>query len=188
MFCQKCGGKNVADARFCGSCGTSLKRSRSSSRKVWLWIGIFVSVFVVAGVGYILIHVVNEKKIGKVTEKPQEVAQIEKPVVQAIVLPSVKKEKSFEKEKTAVIKDSMPKVYTILTQDGLGSGFFYKKGGLIVTNAHVVAGFTEVSVRNSNGKDSHGQVIGISDHYDIALIRAADYANVEPLPTERKES
>ncbi|NYF23580.1 trypsin-like peptidase domain-containing protein [Sporosarcina sp. JAI121] len=193
MFCQKCGGKNEANAQFCGSCGTPLKKSGSSTGRVWLWIGIFVSIFVMAGVGYTLVQVLNEKKPSEVVEsvvaeEPEEVKQVKKPVEKAVVQPVVQKAKSLEKEKTAVIKDSLPKVYTIFTQDGLGSGFLYKKGGLIVTNAHVVAGYSDVIVRNSNGKDTHGQVIGISDRYDVALIRVADYANVEPLSVEKNES
>ena len=35
-----------------------------------------------------------------------------------------------EKEKTQVIKESMPKVFTIITQDSLGSGFLYADGGI----------------------------------------------------------
>ena len=193
MFCQKCGNKNETNAQFCGSCGTPLKKAGSSTGRMWLLLGIFTSLIVLAGVGYMLMQVMNDAKTSEVVEmvpaeKPETLEKVAEPEEQAVVQPVAKEVVRVEKEKTAVIKDSMPKVYTILTPDGLGSGFLYKKGGLIVTNAHVVAGFTEVSVKNSNGKNSHGQVIGISDHYDIALIRAADYGNVEPLPTEEKES
>lgn len=93
-----------------------------------------------------------------------------------------------EKEKTQVIKESMPKVFTIITQDSLGSGFLYADGGYIVTNAHVVAGYSDVLVRNSAGQESPGTVIGISDTLDIALIQSDAYAKTEPLPIENKTS
>ena len=57
-----------------------------------------------------------------------------------------------QKDKTKVIQETMPKVFTILTEVGQGSGFLYEQGGYIVTNAHVVAGYTDVIVRNSAGK------------------------------------
>lgn len=93
-----------------------------------------------------------------------------------------------EKEKTQIIKESMPKVFTIITQDGHGSGFLYSDGGYIVTNAHVVAGYSDVLVRNSAGQESPGTVIGISDTLDIALIQSDAYANTEPLPVENNTS
>lgn len=65
---------------------------------------------------------------------------------------------------------------------------FYAKGGLIVTNAHVVAGYTDVVVRNSDGKDAAGKVIGISDKYDVALIRSEAYRNLQPLHAESVET
>lgn len=94
----------------------------------------------------------------------------------------------LEKEKTVIIKESMSKVFTILTRDGQGSGFLYKKGGYIITNAHVVAGYTDVVVRNSTGKDSAANVIGISDEFDVALIKASRYEKAQPLAIEEQES
>ena len=200
MFCQKCGNKNEASAQFCGSCGTLLKKSRSSSQSKWLWTGIFVCFFVLTGVGYTLVQVLNEKKpiampgqdTLEKTEEVEQVAEPNEPVTlpdeQVVVQPVAKKAENLQKEKTAIIKNSLPKVYTIITPEGFGSGFLYKKGGLIVTNAHVVTGYTKVNIKNSNGKNTYGQVIGISDHYDIALIQAADYMNVEPLSVEKNES
>ena len=184
MFCQKCGGKNEATSLFCSSCGNSMKKTG----KMWLWIGIVFIFFILAGVGYVIVQVLNEKKPSEavasvVAEKPEEVEQVVQPVVK-----KMERVESLEKEKTAVIKESLPKVYTIFTQGGLGSGFLYKKGGLVVTNAHVVVGYTDVIVRNSSGKDTPGQVIGISDLYDVALIRVADYVNAEPLSVELEES
>lgn len=64
----------------------------------------------------------------------------------------------------------------------------YKAGGYIVTKAHVVAGYTDVVVRNSVGKDFAGTVIGISDRYDIALIKSEANKNVKPFVTETKET
>lgn len=98
------------------------------------------------------------------------------------------KEVIEEKEKTQIIKESMPKVFTILTEDSLGSGFLYKNGGYIVTNAHVVAGYTDVLVRNSAGQEYPGRVIGISDTSDIALIYCENYEETEPLPMEMNTS
>ncbi|WP_052126104.1 trypsin-like peptidase domain-containing protein [Ureibacillus massiliensis] len=98
------------------------------------------------------------------------------------------KEVIEEKEKTQIIKESMPKVFTILTEDSLGSGFLYKDGGYIVTNAHVVAGYTDVLVRNSAGQEYPGRVIGISDTSDIALIYCENYEETEPLPMEMNTS
>ncbi|WP_052124202.1 trypsin-like peptidase domain-containing protein [Ureibacillus manganicus] len=98
------------------------------------------------------------------------------------------KEVVEQKEKTQIIKESLPKVFTIITQDGHGSGFLYADGGYIVTNAHVVAGFSDVLVRNSAGQESPGKVIGISDTLDIALIQSEEYARTEPLSIENKPS
>lgn len=96
------------------------------------------------------------------------------------------KEVVEEKEKTQIIKESLPKVFTIITQDGHGSGFLYADGGYIVTNAHVVAGFSDVLVRNSAGQESPGKVIGISDSLDIALVYSEDYESTQPLPVGNK--
>jgi len=189
MFCSKCGAKNEKIARFCGSCGQIMVGESHSSRKGWLIAGILISLLLLSGIGYGFLTISNPEVASRktvITEIP--VAQLEKKPVQLESKPTNVKSATHEKDKTLVIKETMPKVFTIFTEEGLGSGFLYKKGGLIVTNAHVVAGFTDVIVRNSSGQDSLGKVIGISDRYDVALIRAADYLKVEPLMSEGKES
>lgn len=90
--------------------------------------------------------------------------------------------------KTDLIEKTQPKVFTILTDNGTGSGFLYKKGGFIVTNAHVVEGYSEVTIRNSLGEDTIAEVVGISDIYDLALLQSDDYKNAMPIATELNES
>ncbi|MBX0313370.1 trypsin-like peptidase domain-containing protein [Planococcus glaciei] len=125
-------------------------------------------------------------------EVPEEPAKTGSPTegtvtkVEDIVPPSEQPEKvePKKKEKTAVIKETQQKVYTILTESGQGSGFLFDKSGLVATNAHVVAGFTDVVVRNINGQDQPGTVIGISDESDIALIKVDAFAGIDPLESE----
>jgi serine protease Do len=54
---------------------------------------------------------------------------------------------------------------------GLGSGFITDPNGTIVTNAHVVAGATRVSVAMRDGKTFPAKVLGIDEQNDLAVLK-----------------
>jgi serine protease Do len=54
---------------------------------------------------------------------------------------------------------------------GEGSGFIIRPDGLIMTNAHVVKGASEVTVRLTDRREYPAKVIGIDSRSDIALIK-----------------
>src|SRR4029453_3896888 len=54
---------------------------------------------------------------------------------------------------------------------GLGSGFIVSPDGYIVTNAHVVDGASEVTVKLTDGDEFTAKVIGSDKRTDIALIK-----------------
>ncbi len=68
-----------------------------------------------------------------------------------------------------VIEAAMPAVVMITTPAKRGSGFLIRPD-LVVTNAHVVAGFTSVSVTLQNGRRVTSRVTQSSTGYDLALI------------------
>jgi serine protease Do len=57
------------------------------------------------------------------------------------------------------------------TQAGLGTGFVVRKDGVIVTNAHVVAGATKVSVMMRDGTVYPAKVLGADETNDIAVVK-----------------
>ena len=57
------------------------------------------------------------------------------------------------------------------TQAGIGSGFIVKADGVIVTNAHVVAGATKVSVAMRDGQTYDAKVVGIDEMNDLAVLK-----------------
>jgi serine protease Do len=57
------------------------------------------------------------------------------------------------------------------TQAGLGTGFVVRNDGVIVTNAHVVAGATKVSVMMRDGTVYPAKVLGQDETNDIAVVR-----------------
>ncbi|MFI5227920.1 MAG: trypsin-like peptidase domain-containing protein [Gemmatimonadales bacterium] len=57
------------------------------------------------------------------------------------------------------------------TQAGLGTGFIVRADGVIVTNAHVIAGATKVSVMMRDGTVYPAHVLGSDETNDIAVIR-----------------
>lgn len=59
-------------------------------------------------------------------------------------------------------------------QVGFGSGVIISKDGYIITNNHVVAGASEVSVTLNNNKEYSATVIGGDPQTDIALIKIED--------------
>jgi serine protease Do len=57
-------------------------------------------------------------------------------------------------------------------RQGVGSGFIISADGYVMTNAHVVAGADEVTVRMANSKQEHkAKVIGTDERTDIALLK-----------------
>jgi S1-C subfamily serine protease len=59
------------------------------------------------------------------------------------------------------------------TERGLGSGFIIDPAGLVLTNAHVVAGSSRVTVGLSDGRRVEGTVVGADPVTDLAVVRLA---------------
>jgi serine protease Do len=58
------------------------------------------------------------------------------------------------------------------TSAGLGTGFIIRGDGVIVTNAHVVAGATSISVMLRDGTTYPARMIGTDETNDLAVIQA----------------
>ena len=54
---------------------------------------------------------------------------------------------------------------------GLGSGFIVRQDGVIVTNAHVVAGASRVSVALRDGSTYPAKVLGVDEANDLAVLK-----------------
>ena len=54
---------------------------------------------------------------------------------------------------------------------GIGSGFIVDPKGIILTNQHVVEGATRISVKLQTGEVLRGEVIGVDEETDIAIVR-----------------
>ena len=54
---------------------------------------------------------------------------------------------------------------------GIGSGFITRQDGVIVTNAHVVAGATKVSVALRDGQTFTAKVLGLDEANDLAVLK-----------------
>ena len=70
-----------------------------------------------------------------------------------------------------ILKRCKPKCVTVTSAKGLGTGFFIAKGGYILTNNHVVAGATKVTIQLENNDKVSATVIASSRVPDAALLK-----------------
>ena len=56
-------------------------------------------------------------------------------------------------------------------QHGLGSGFIVSSDGIILTNAHVVAEGTEITVKLTDRREFEAKVLGVDKRTDIAVLK-----------------
>ncbi|WP_342558656.1 trypsin-like peptidase domain-containing protein [Metasolibacillus sp. FSL K6-0083] len=178
MTCRKCNSQNEEQANFCSSCGADLKKAKMP---IWMQVFLVVLILAVGGLGY---GVWEVYKLTQENNHSQKAVTNMQPIANDKIIEQV----SDSTDRVTLIKNVQQKVFTIITSNSLGSGFLYAKGGYVATNAHVVDGEIDVSVRNSNGQEYAAKVIGISEHFDIALLHVPDYENEEPLAVESKES
>ncbi len=82
----------------------------------------------------------------------------------------------------AVAMKIMPSVVNIdvgisgpfgLAGEGVASGFFYRDGGYILTNNHVVQDATSITVTTSDASEFTAEVVGTDPDTDLAVIRVA---------------
>ncbi|KOY18029.1 S1C family serine protease [Paenibacillus xylanivorans] len=106
---------------------------------------------------------------------------------QSAVVTTASKEPE-KKTRKQIIEESQKKVVTIESSSGLGSGFLYNDQGDIVTNAHVVEGSKEVTVRTLNHEEYKGTVIGIGEETDVAVVRVPDLKKVKPLSIAKSKA
>ncbi len=74
---------------------------------------------------------------------------------------------------------NMPQMPDPTPSQGLGSGFIVDANGVILTNAHVVDGADEVTVRLVDGREFKAKVLGKDKATDIAVVKI----NATGLPT-----
>ncbi|MBT2572002.1 trypsin-like peptidase domain-containing protein [Planococcus sp. ISL-110] len=89
-----------------------------------------------------------------------------------------------ETELSSMIANAKTHVYTLYTDLEQGSGFLINTQGDILTNAHVVLDASYITVKNSDGQEFNGRVIGMSDTQDLALVRVDELAGKQSLEME----
>jgi len=93
------------------------------------------------------------------------------PVVPADVPPPLLPGEGADEPVVAVASAVSPAVVLITHDLGQGSGIIYDQAGLILTNAHVVGGFTEVEVTLASGVRVPGNVLGADPLTDVAVVQ-----------------
>jgi len=80
----------------------------------------------------------------------------------------------------AVVKATQPEVVQIRTDSGLGSGVTFDSKGDIVTNNHVVAGATGLTVTLADGRSFSAHLVGAYAADDLAVITIGPGHGIKP--------
>jgi len=153
------------------------------SKRIW---GTIISSAVIIGAGAAGVFYIHHISAQQLEQQKPRLAVV--PVKEE--QDQVKKESTAAAPKTIkkIIEESQKKVVTIETGGGLGSGFLYNEQGDVVTNAHVVKGYTEVTIRTLNHEEFTGTVIGIGEETDVAVVRVPGLKKVKPLPIAKSKA
>ena len=80
-----------------------------------------------------------------------------------------------------MVSEVSPGVVQIITDSGTGSGFIVSADGLVVTNGHVVASHSLVTVRIPGVGSYNGSVLGVDAIADLAVVDIAEEASFHVL-------
>ena len=69
-----------------------------------------------------------------------------------------------------------------------GSGVVIQSDGVVLTNAHVIEGASSITVTFVNGTEYKGEVIGIAEDIDLAVLRLTDASGLTAVPIGKSEN
>ncbi|MFC5184068.1 S1C family serine protease [Actinomadura harenae] len=79
------------------------------------------------------------------------------------------------------VQPSVVSVQTVATSgEGTGSGVILRADGTIMTNAHVVSGARQVTVKFSDARTAPAKILGVDSAHDIAVIQAQGASGLRP--------
>ena len=74
---------------------------------------------------------------------------------------------------------------TELVPQGVGTGIVIDDAGHVLTNFHVIQGAADIVVTGRDGRIRRAEIVGEAPDRDLALLRVADNAGLEPIPIGR---
>lgn len=184
MYCPHCGYRVDKKVNKCPICTNSLKKSNTALLWIlgFLVVAVCLSFLGILGAKSGVFQQLTASKKEEVSTQVETATDTSEP--KEIVYKEVEVPVEEKQDTSALIQDAQDKVYTIFTELSQGSGFLINSNGDILTNAHVVEGYTEVELKDRYENTYIGTVIGYSNTSDVAVIRVPDLANKEPLPIE----
>lgn len=103
----------------------------------------------------------------------------------AATIPVAPAATDLQQQVVSVIQTVQPSVVQVQSTGaqggGIGSGEIVRSDGYIVTNDHVVAGFSQFSVLLSNGKSYAATLIGEDAQDDLAVLKISTGAALQPI-------
>ncbi len=129
---------------------------------------------------------------------PKTVAQVPRNISQTGLFPVVDRGGSQESPFVSVVEEMADAVVNISAKTrerevpwwvrgggystSLGSGFFFRQDGYILTNAHVVKDAVEMTVRTASGYEYEGQIVGADPQTDLAVIKVTPEEDITVIP------
>ena len=108
-------------------------------------------------------------------ERPSDTPRSAQPTATPVAVPFSVENTSLQDTLVQLYEQVIPGVVAIRVlnpnEGSLGSGFVFDKKGYIVTNYHVVENETDLEVAFSSGDKYRGEVIGVDQDSDLAVIR-----------------
>lgn len=181
--CPSCGAPSASDARFCGSCGARLEGPAQPARAgnaagvvatLALALGVATLALALVGRGTVRTH---ERAIERVRER---VAALEGRVetIGGGIARLEERVQAAERRATGagvLAERVLPSVYSLELPDGSAAGFAAWRQGtgtILLTAAHVVSGWEEVTVRRGE-RSWKGRVLEVDATNDLATVRVA---------------
>ncbi len=148
---------------------------RPTERRLWVAVAVLATL-IVFGSGYGAARLLASDQEGAATPTTQ-MATTTTTVARtaSVALPA------GDEPVAAVATALSPSVVQIETQSGVGAGFIYDGEGRILTAAHVVDGFSQVTVVLADGTRVDGTVVGYDTGTDVGVVQV-DPTGLVPAP------